>query len=251
MEASLLCSVCKNSNIIDGIVVPLEDGLCNKCSNDLKDARRKKNGDVADFSTRQRSYILLPPKENKRDHSLISLCNVFSALASPVRIRILMVIFHSGPKHYTELMSTIGFQTKNQSGRFAFHLRVLQKKRLITRVDRYLWGISTEGKILALAIEQITNPRSPLVQASEFAPTLVEAMSKVREAFNSVDALNARLPTRNGTTKFFLPEPVTFDEASLNFISEGERIKEKKRQADLNYYEPPEERSSSSRSDSS
>ena len=50
---------------------------------------------------------------------------IFSVMASPNRIDILRILNSKGPLTYSELKSLAGFNSKNESGKFAYHLRIL------------------------------------------------------------------------------------------------------------------------------
>ena len=48
---------------------------------------------------------------------------IFSVMASPNRIDILRILNSKGPLTYSELKSLAGFESKKESGKFAYHLR--------------------------------------------------------------------------------------------------------------------------------
>ncbi len=60
---------------------------------------------------------------------------MFIAMSSPTRIDALRILDSSGPLHYTELKALAGFRSKNDSSKFAYHLRKILQRSLV-ELDR-------------------------------------------------------------------------------------------------------------------
>ncbi|MEM2904305.1 MAG: anaerobic ribonucleoside-triphosphate reductase [Candidatus Bathyarchaeia archaeon] len=56
---------------------------------------------------------------------------VFSASSSPIRLEILRLLHLRGPMTYSEIMQKMGLDPEKQTGRFAYHLRSVQRARLV------------------------------------------------------------------------------------------------------------------------
>jgi len=56
---------------------------------------------------------------------------VFSASSSPIRLEILRLLQLSGPLAYSEIMQRLGLDPEKQTGRFAYHLRTVQRAHLV------------------------------------------------------------------------------------------------------------------------
>jgi len=56
---------------------------------------------------------------------------VFSASSSPIRLEILRLLHLSGPLSYSEIMQRMSLDPAKQTGRFAYHLRSVQRAHLV------------------------------------------------------------------------------------------------------------------------
>lgn len=81
---------------------------------------------------------------------------IFSIMANPHRIGILRILNSKGPTTYSELKIKAGFTSKNDSGKFAYHLRKLLRQSLITlNKSEKKYSITNLGKLIVSLAKQI------------------------------------------------------------------------------------------------
>ncbi len=81
---------------------------------------------------------------------------IFSVMTNLTRIEMLRVLNSEGPLTYSELKVNVGFKSKRESGKFAYHLRKLLRYSLISlnkQERRYM--ITNRGKLILGIIKQI------------------------------------------------------------------------------------------------
>ncbi len=81
---------------------------------------------------------------------------IFSVMTNLTRIEMLRVLNSKGPLTYSELKVNVGFKSKRESGKFAYHLRKLLRYSLISlnkQERRYM--ITNRGKLILGIIKQI------------------------------------------------------------------------------------------------
>ncbi len=81
---------------------------------------------------------------------------IFSVMANPNRIEILRILNARGPLTYSELKANVGFKSKRESGKFAYHLRKLLRHSLVAlnkSERRYI--ITNRGKLILSITKQI------------------------------------------------------------------------------------------------
>ena len=81
---------------------------------------------------------------------------IFSVMANPTRIEILRILNARGASTYSELKSSVGFRSKRESGKFAYHLRKLLRYSLVTlnRSERK-YVITNKGRSILNITKQI------------------------------------------------------------------------------------------------
>lgn len=99
---------------------------------------------------------------------------VLKASSSPIRLRILSILFEKGPLSYTELMSSLKMNPTQDAGRFAYHLKFLLKANLIkTDVESKKYGLTELGEMVIKVADEIEKkafkPKRLLVRTSRFA----------------------------------------------------------------------------------
>ena len=106
---------------------------------------------------------------------------IFAAMDSPQRLRILRALNSTGPLSYSDLKKLAGFQAKNESGKFAYHLRSLDAPGLVTpdkNSKRY--SITNLGK-MALSLAKQIEEKSIHESSRMYVRTSEQSM----EEFNS------------------------------------------------------------------
>ena len=56
---------------------------------------------------------------------------VFRAVSSPIRMQILLLLYHGGAMSYTEIMKSLRLSPDRDAGKFAYHLKRLLQANLI------------------------------------------------------------------------------------------------------------------------
>lgn len=81
---------------------------------------------------------------------------IFSVMANPNRIDILRILNSKGSLTYSDLKAQVGFRSKKESGKFAYHLRKLLKHSLVAlnRAERK-YVITNKGKLILNLTRQI------------------------------------------------------------------------------------------------
>lgn len=81
---------------------------------------------------------------------------IFSVMANPNRIEILRTLNVRGPLTYSELKANVGFKSKRESGKFAYHLRKLLRHSLVSlnKTERR-YVITNRGKLILNITKQI------------------------------------------------------------------------------------------------
>jgi len=81
---------------------------------------------------------------------------IFSVMANPNRIEILRTLNVRGPLTYSELKANVGFKSKRESGKFAYHLRKLLRHSLVSlnKAERK-YVITNRGKFILNVTKQI------------------------------------------------------------------------------------------------
>ncbi len=81
---------------------------------------------------------------------------IFSVMANPNRIDILRILNSKGSLTYSDLKAQVGFRSKKESGKFAYHLRKLLKHSLVAlnRAERK-YVITNKGKLILSLTRQI------------------------------------------------------------------------------------------------
>jgi ribonucleoside-triphosphate reductase len=81
---------------------------------------------------------------------------IFSVMANPNRIEILRILNARGPLTYSELKANVGFKSKRESGKFAYHLRKLLRHSLVSlnKAERR-YVITNRGKLILNITKQI------------------------------------------------------------------------------------------------
>ncbi len=81
---------------------------------------------------------------------------IFSVMANPTRIKILGILNAKGASTYSELKASVGFRSKRESGKFAYHLRKLLRYSLVTlnRSERK-YVITNKGRSILNITKQI------------------------------------------------------------------------------------------------
>ncbi|MEM4634635.1 MAG: anaerobic ribonucleoside-triphosphate reductase [Candidatus Nitrosocaldus sp.] len=81
---------------------------------------------------------------------------IFSVMANPNRIDILRILNSKGSLTYSDLKAQVGFKSKKESGKFAYHLRKLLKHSLVAlnRAERK-YVITNKGKLILNLTRQI------------------------------------------------------------------------------------------------
>ena len=99
---------------------------------------------------------------------------VLKAVSSPVRLKILNLLFDKGALSYTELMNSLKLNPARDAGRFAYHLKFLLKADLIetdTESKKYL--LTDLGRLIIDVTDKIESKafrqRKKLVRTSRFA----------------------------------------------------------------------------------
>jgi ribonucleoside-triphosphate reductase len=116
---------------------------------------------------------------------------VLKAVASPLRLNILNLLFDKGALSYTELMNSLKMNPSRDAGRFAYHLKFLLKVDLIEAdAEAKKYYLTELGKMVIDIADRVEKkafkPRGMLVRTSHF--TLEEfdankiANSLIREA---------------------------------------------------------------------
>ena len=106
---------------------------------------------------------------------------IFSVMASPNRIDILRILNSKGPLTYSELKSLAGFNSKKESGKFAYHLRKLLRQSLVAlnKAERR-YTITNLGKLVLSLARQIEE-RSIIESGKMYVRTSKQSI----EEFNS------------------------------------------------------------------
>lgn len=99
---------------------------------------------------------------------------VLKAVSSPVRLRILNLLFDKGALSYTELMNSLKLNPARDAGRFAYHLKFLLKADLIeTDTESKKYCLTDLGRLIIDVTDKIESKafrqRKKLVRTSRFA----------------------------------------------------------------------------------
>ncbi|MFW6110981.1 MAG: anaerobic ribonucleoside-triphosphate reductase [Thermoproteota archaeon] len=99
---------------------------------------------------------------------------VLKAVSSPVRLKILNMLFDKNAMAYTELMEGLKMEPSRDAGRFAYHLKVLLKADLITSdSDTKKYRLTRMGKMVVDVAGEIEEKagekRRVLVRTSRFS----------------------------------------------------------------------------------
>jgi len=99
---------------------------------------------------------------------------ILKAVSSPVRLKILNLLFDKGPLSYTELMNSLKMNPARDAGRFAYHLKFLLKADLIEAdVESKKYCLTDLGKLVIDVAEKIESKafrrRKKLVRTSRLA----------------------------------------------------------------------------------
>src|SRR6476620_1829329 len=126
-----------------------------------------------DFGDQKRGGILQSASKRVR--------MIFSVMASPNRIDILRILNSKGPLTYSELKSLGGFKSKQESGKFAYHLRKLLRQSLVAlnKAERR-YTITNLGKLVLSLARQIEE-RSIIESGKMYVRTSRQSI----EEFNS------------------------------------------------------------------
>jgi len=95
-------------------------------------------------------------EERSTEHMTKRAKMIFSVMANPNRIEILRTLNVRGPLTYSELKANVGFKSKRESGKFAYHLRKLLRHSLVSlnKAERK-YVITNRGKFILNVTKQI------------------------------------------------------------------------------------------------
>ena len=128
---------------------------------------------------------------------------IFSIMASPNRIDILRILNAKGPVTYSELKGYAGFRSKQESGKFAYHLRKLLRQSLVSlNKSERRYTITNLGKLVLNLTRQIEE-RSVI----ESGKMYVRSSNDLIEEFHSSRILQSLV--REGTLPMELAQKIT------------------------------------------
>ena len=128
---------------------------------------------------------------------------IFSVMASPNRIDILRILNSKGPLTYSELKSLAGFKSKKESGKFAYHLRILLRQSLVAlNKSERRYTITNLGKLVLSLARQIEE-RSIIESGKMYVRTSGESI----EEFNSHKIIQSLV--REGSLPLELAQKIT------------------------------------------
>ncbi len=101
-------------------------------------------------------YNSYEKEESSTEHVPKRAKMIFSVMANPNRIEILRILNARGPLTYSELKANVGFKSKRESGKFAYHLRKLLRHSLVSlnKAERR-YVITNRGKLILNITKQI------------------------------------------------------------------------------------------------
>ena len=130
---------------------------------------------------------------------------ILKAIANPKRTRVLRILNSKGSLAYSELKGMVGYRTKNESGKFAYHLRQLRKHSLVyANKNEKQYTITNLGKMVLSMIKQVEE-RSVV----ESGQMYVRTSSMAIEEFNSDKILQSLV--REGRLPMDMAERVTVE----------------------------------------
>ena len=109
---------------------------------------------------------------------------ILKAVASPLRLQTINLLFDKGPLSYTELMSALKMSPSRDAGRFAYHLKFLLKADLVEAdVEARKYILTDLGRMVIDVADRIDKkalrPKSLLVRTST-------ELSALRKGYQSV-----------------------------------------------------------------
>lgn len=141
------------------------------------------------------SLLKLERQDTSYNSNLELVSRVFGNFANTKRMLILNILFENGPMKYNTLLKTSGFRSrseggKNESGKFAYHLRRLKQYGLVQSYDRK-YGLTDLGAYMNILSSSITN-----IENREIGDMILEAVNnknKIRAIYESLDSLRAEV----------------------------------------------------------
>jgi len=99
---------------------------------------------------------------------------VFDALATPLRLQILRLVYSQGPLSYSEIMSRLNLNPNRDAGKFAYHLRKLNNAGLLTTDEAKKYTFTPLGSLMVevtqnVEMESLKQRRKLLVRTSRLA----------------------------------------------------------------------------------
>lgn len=81
---------------------------------------------------------------------------ILKTIANPKRLSVLRALNAKGSLPYSELKSMVGYRTKNESGKFAYHLRQLRRQALVfPNKNEKQYTITNLGKLILNMVKQV------------------------------------------------------------------------------------------------
>ena len=121
---------------------------------------------------------------------------ILKTIANPIRLSVLRALNAKGSLPYSELKDIVGYHTKNESGKFAYHLRMLRGQALVfANKNEKQYSITNLGKLILSMVKQVEE-RSVVDSGQMYVRTSDMAI----EEFNADKILQSlvregRLPT--------------------------------------------------------
>ena len=99
---------------------------------------------------------------------------VFDALAAPLRLRILRLLYSQGPLSYSDIMSRLNLNPNRDAGKFAYHLGKLHDSGLLTTDETRKYTYTPLGSLMvevtqSVETESLRQRRKLLVRSSRLA----------------------------------------------------------------------------------
>ena len=99
---------------------------------------------------------------------------VFDALAAPLRLRILRLLYSQGPLSYSDIMSRLNLNPNRDAGKFAYHLGKLHNSGLLTTDETRKYTYTPLGSLMvevtqSVETESLRQRRRLLVRTSRLA----------------------------------------------------------------------------------
>ena len=81
---------------------------------------------------------------------------ILKTIANPIRLSVLRALNAKGSLPYSELKDIVGYHTKNESGKFAYHLRMLRSQALVfANKNEKQYSITNLGKLILSMVKQV------------------------------------------------------------------------------------------------